>query len=140
MKKKLSEKKLEKKLQLASQLVLRKERKGKMHATIVFVTPKKIQSLNKIYRKKDSVTDVLSFREFDDDASYLGEIVVCRSQVRANAREYEVPYDEELVRMVIHSTLHLLDYDHMKPSDARVMLPLQEKYLSLFLNEYESAQ
>lgn len=121
-----------KKLRAASAYVLKQERKPRLFAEIIFVGPRQMRELNKRYRGKDKVTDVLSFNE-DDEGNYLGEIVLCRSYLRAQARGYEVPYEEELVRMTIHGTLHLLGYDHMKPADAKKMLPRQEKYLEKFL-------
>lgn len=123
------------KLQRISQLVLRAEGWGKLRADIIFVGPAEIRRLNKRYRGKDTVTDVLSFRQYEPklphgDKHFLGEIILCRSRVREQAKDYDVPYSEELARMTIHGTLHLLEYDHIKPRDARVMLPLQEKYLN----------
>lgn len=127
-----------KKLHTASAYVLRKEGWPKLRADIIFVGPKRMQELNKRYRGKDKVTDVLSFRQLDTsgkfgDPNFLGEIILCSSYLRSQAREYGVPYEEELTRMTIHGTLHLLNYDHMKPSDAKKMLPLQEKYLAKIL-------
>ncbi len=124
-------------LQRAAASVLRKEGRGGLRVQIVFVGPTEIQRLNRVYRKKNYVTDVLSFRELDEgpfaDVDYLGEIVLCRSKIRTQAREYEVSYREELLRMTVHGTLHLLGYDHIKPRDARVMLPRQEAYLGTII-------
>lgn len=126
------------KLKQASAYVLKREGFKKLEAEISFVGPKEIRRLNKKFRKKDKVTDVLSFREMDEAVpfphdTFLGEIVLCRSYIREQARGYKVPYDEELLRMTIHGTLHLLNYDHIEPRDAKVMLPLQEKYLEHLL-------
>ncbi len=126
------------KLRAVAAHVLRKEGHGKLFADIIFVGPKRMRELNLRYRGKDKATDVLSFRQLDvhdkfGDPRFLGEIILCRSYLRAQASEYGVPYEEELTRMTIHGTLHLLGYDHMKPIDAKKMLPLQEKYLAKFL-------
>lgn len=127
-----SAEKMLKKLRTVSAYVLRAEGNPQLFAEIVFVGPREIRELNKRYRGKDKVTDVLSFNE-EDEGNYLGEILLCRSYLRAQAHEYGVPYEEELMRMTIHGTLHLLGYDHMKQTDAKKMLPRQEKYLEHFL-------
>lgn len=127
-----------KKLYKAAAFVLKCEGEPKLRVDIVFVGPKKMHELNLKYRGKDKPTDVLSFRHLDvrdkfGDPKFLGEIILCSSYLRCQAKEYDVPYEEELVRMTIHGTLHLLNYDHIKPADAKKMLPLQEKYLAKFL-------
>ncbi|OGH61697.1 MAG: rRNA maturation RNase YbeY [Candidatus Magasanikbacteria bacterium RIFCSPHIGHO2_01_FULL_50_8] len=125
-------------LQRASDYVLRREGFKKIHAEISFVGPGEIRRLNRQYRKKDAITDVLSFREFDAHIPFpndavIGEIVLCRSYIRSQASEFGVAYAQELLRMTIHGTLHLLDYDHETKRDAAIMLPLQEKYIEHFL-------
>lgn len=127
-----------KKLHQVASFVLKKEGEAKLVVDIIFVGPKRMHELNKRYRGKDKATDVLSFRQLDasgkfGDPNFLGEIILCSSYLRTQAREYGVPYEEELTRMTIHGTLHLLNYDHIKPRDAKKMLPLQEKYLQKFL-------
>lgn len=127
-----------KKLYAVAAFVLKKEGVSGLVVDINFVGPQKMQELNRVYRGKNKVTDVLSFRHLDardkfSDPKFLGEIFLCSSYLRAQAKEYEVSYDEELTRMTIHGTLHLLNYDHIDPRDAKKMLPLQEKYLEHFL-------
>lgn len=127
---------LQHKLEKIAAKILSWERARGLHADVVFVGPKEIRRLNRLYRGKDKATDVLSFRQIDQphvDKHFLGEIILCRSYIKKQAAEYGVPYEEELIRMTIHGALHLLNYDHIKPADAKKMLPLQEKYLSAIL-------
>ena len=58
-----------------------------------------MNDLNKKYRKKDKVTDVLSFGE------ELNEIVICPSVIKSK---------KELVKVLIHGILHVLGYEHSK--------------------------
>lgn len=111
---------------------------------IIVVGDKKMRSLNSIYRHKNKTTDVLSFPALEvspqekkqgvslvyNDPHYLGEIILCFPQLRRQAREYKVPFQAEAARMTIHGFLHLWGYDHIKPKDARIMMPLQEKALA----------
>jgi len=74
-----------------------------------FVGDKKIHELNKKFRKKDKPTDVLSFNY---DGEMLGDVIISRETTRRNAKRYCVAYADEVKRLVIHGTLHVLGYDH----------------------------
>jgi probable rRNA maturation factor len=74
-----------------------------------FVGDKKIHELNKKFRKKDKPTDVLSFNY---GGQILGDVIISRETARRNAKEYGVKYNDEIKRLVIHGTLHVLGYDH----------------------------
>ena len=94
---------------------------------------KKIQSLNREYRGKDRITDVLSFGVEDEgngEDHDWGDLFLCEEKIQKQAKEFGVTFEEEFLRMLIHGTLHLFGYDHVKESDAKVMFPLQEKLLS----------
>lgn len=119
-------------------------RKPSRRMHIILVGDKKMCQLNAAYRGNHKTTDVLSFPSLDlpprartlgyslvrDDQLYLGEIVLCIPQLRRQARAYGVPFQVEVVRMAIHGFLHVWGYDHIKPRDARVMMPLQERILT----------
>lgn len=89
----------------------------------------RIRDLNRRFRSRDEVTDVLSFP--GADAAYLGDIAVNLNQVQRQAVDFAVPFEQELRRMVIHGVLHLCGYDH-RTNDATTepMLLLQEELLT----------
>jgi probable rRNA maturation factor len=89
--------------------VLISENKERLELSIVFVGQARIRELNKKYRKINKPTDVLSFN-YDN----TGEIVICPSQIKENAKEYKSTYKKELAKVLIHGALHLLGYDHEK--------------------------
>ncbi|HPF95027.1 MAG: rRNA maturation RNase YbeY [Candidatus Magasanikbacteria bacterium] len=110
-------------------------------ATLVslsFVTPKRIQTLNKQYRKINKPTDVLSFNadpamqspvEFE-----LGDIVICPSYATREAKRRAISAREELLRLMIHGVLHLKGYDHATEDEEMVMFRLQEELLERIMN------
>lgn len=100
-----------------------------------------IQSINKEFRNIDAPTDVLSFPmyEFEKPAVFdekalalepagvvLGDIVVSVDKIAEQAEEFGHSFETELSYLVIHSTLHLLGYDHMEESDKRLMREQEE--------------
>ena len=104
---------------------------------ISIVEEKVIKSINQKYRKHNKVTDVLSFpfqgkEQFitPDKKSYLGEIFICPSHIQKQARRFEVSYQNEFVRMLIHGLLHLVGHDHAAAKDAEKMFAIQEDIVS----------
>ena len=85
-------------------------------------------------------TDVMSFPmdELDtarrpDDAgpgpALLGDVVLCPAVAREQAREAGHSLDDELHLLTVHGILHLLGYDHVEPSEEKVMFRLQNDLL-----------
>lgn len=99
---------------------------------IVFVSPDEIQELNKNYRKKDYVTDVLSFHYFEDfsnlkDEEIAWELIFCEEKLMEQAKEYGLWDKKEFYKLLIHSLLHILWYDHENDEDYELMKDLEEK-------------
>src|SRR5690349_6084462 len=84
--------------------------------SVAIVSEARIQALNKQHRGKDSVTDVLSFRQDDakafvvakDVPHELGDIFICLPQVRRQAKKIGRAVEDEFLLMVVHGTLHLI--------------------------------
>jgi probable rRNA maturation factor len=101
------------------------------------------RSLNRIYRGKDSPTNVLSFpmnipEEFN--VPMLGDLVICAPVVEREAHEQHKSSSEHWAHMVIHGMLHLLGYDHVSDQQADEMEGLEIELLHQlgFANPYES--
>ncbi|MBE0449797.1 MAG: rRNA maturation RNase YbeY [Clostridia bacterium] len=121
---------LESRIQDAMSCVLRHESitvDGEV--SLLFVDNDKIQLLNKEYRGKDLITDVLSFPQYEsikndginDFFVYLGDIVISLDQANLQAAEFGHSIEREIVYLVVHSLLHLLGYDHMIDKDKTEM-------------------
>jgi len=108
----------------------------KRDVNIVFVKEEKIRELNKEYRSKNEVTDVLSFN-IDSD-TILGEIYVCPEYVINNIEKKK--FKEEIIRLLIHGILHLQGLEHKREFDEvdykeEPMYIKQEEILNKFLRE-----
>lgn len=121
-------------------LVSRYEKKVVGELEVTIVSEKEIQALNKHYRGKDTVTDVLSFAANEASKGWfvnrevppeLGQIYICFAQIKRQAREYHISPRHEFIRMVIHGVLHVVGYDHIKENDRKKMFSLQEKLVLL---------
>jgi probable rRNA maturation factor len=99
--------------------------------TIAVVKDSTMRRLNRRYRRKSGVTDVLSFGSVDGES--LGELVLCASQVRAQAQEHGLPLRDEYAYLILHGLLHLLGYNHEKGgADARRMYAVQDRLFDLY--------
>ena len=85
-----------------------------------------IRRLNKQYRNKDKHTDVLSFPIYDGgdfdmseciSGAVLGDIVISLERAREQATEIGNSFLREVAFLTVHSTLHLLGYDHERSAE-----------------------
>lgn len=105
--------------------------------SVTFVSTEEIHELNRVYRNTDSVTDVLSFPQYDSVEEMhknilisLGDVVICPEQALLQADEFGHSGERELVYLFVHGTLHLLGYDHMEDEDKRKMRMREEEIMS----------
>jgi len=113
--------------------VLRAERRD-ADISITFLGAMSMRRLNDEYLGHDRPTDVISFGLAGPDGRLAGDVYVCRAIAVRNARRHGVPLRQELVRLVIHGTLHVLGYDH-PDGDHRTRSPMwqrQERYVKRF--------
>ena len=113
--------------------------------TIVFVKVHEMKRLNKNFRSKNKVTDILSFSDQGElglmdskrdgkssmNSSYrgfLGELILCGEVVQRQAQDHQLGVQEELGYLLIHGLLHLLGYEHEKGGKkAKIMFELQDR-------------
>lgn len=89
--------------------VLQSESSLSMVISVVFVGSRYIRSINRQFLNHDYITDVIAF-PFDDGLGIDGEVYVNLDRAKTQAREYGVAFLEEVRRLLIHGTLHLLGY------------------------------
>ncbi|MCU7556875.1 rRNA maturation RNase YbeY [Macrococcus capreoli] len=108
---------------------------------VSFVDEAEIQQINKTYRNKDSVTDVISFAleegededfEMPDEPRVLGDIIICVKRAEEQAEEYGHSFERELGFLSVHGLLHLLGYDHMNEADEKKMFGRQDEILNAY--------
>ena len=83
--------------------------------SVTFTDNDGIRAINREYRQIDAPTDVLSFPLFEEDGEgtqMLGDIVLSLEKCRAQAAEFGHSFERECAFLTVHSTLHLLGYDH----------------------------
>lgn len=107
-------------------------------AGIVVCDDDYIKRLNKQYRKKDYVPNVLSFVYGEmskddflgDDKNYLGDIFISKTKVEEGAKEMGVTPKEEFTRLFVHGLLHLQGMEHDSETKAEKMEAEEDKILA----------
>ncbi len=95
---------------------------------VSIVDNEKIRLLNRNYRQKNYITDVLSFEDGDtlpDGKVFLGSIVIACERAKEQAQEIGNSFEEELRFLFMHGILHLLGYNH--ETDNGEMFKLQRE-------------
>ncbi|MCJ1784231.1 rRNA maturation RNase YbeY [Mammaliicoccus sciuri] len=108
--------------------------------SISFVDEEEIQAINRDYRDKDKVTDVISFSLEEDEPEIegldmprvLGDIIICLEVAKEQAESYNHSLSRELGFLALHGFLHLLGYDHMTEEDEKEMFSRQDEILNEF--------
>ncbi|MGW7927636.1 rRNA maturation RNase YbeY [Staphylococcus xylosus] len=108
--------------------------------SVTFVDKDEIQEINKMYRDKDKVTDVISFALEEDEPEItgldmprvLGDIIICTDVAKEQADNYGHSFERELGFLALHGFLHLLGYDHMNEQDEKEMFGRQEQILNAY--------
>jgi len=110
--------------------VLRGERRNAL-ISITFLGRDAMRRLNAEHRGLDRATDVLSFAMAEPGGRTVGDVYVCPWVAKREARARRIPVREELIRLVVHGTLHALGRDHPE-HEGRTSSPMwrrQERYV-----------
>ncbi|WP_029077198.1 rRNA maturation RNase YbeY [Kaistia adipata] len=102
--------------------------------SVVFTDDAHVRRLNADYRDKDKATNVLSFPGSPPDSKLfgplLGDIVVARETVVAEAAEQGLAFDDHLTHLLVHGLLHLFGHDHLEDDEAERMEALETEILA----------
>jgi len=122
----------EEKLKLTCQQFMQEFKVGDSELVVRLVSPIEIQALNKEYRSKNQVTNVLSFSSdipLEIGESILGDVVICVDVIREEAILGGKAFSDHLSHITIHGILHLLGYDHADLPSANKMEGIEIEFL-----------
>jgi len=99
--------------------------------SVTFLGRESMRRLNARHKGMDEPTDVMSFALCEPGGRVTGDVYVCAWVAAREARTRRIPLREELVRLVVHGTLHVLGRDHPE-GQGRTRSPMwrrQERYV-----------
>ena len=106
--------------------------------TILLSNNLKIKQLNKIFRKKNKATDILSFpinKKVNNKIFYLGDIIISYEFMNKPKKINFIEFKEKVTKIFIHGFLHLMGYNHRKIKDFEKMNKEEIKLYNLVKNK-----
>ena len=97
----------------------------------VFCSDHYLLAINRDYLKHDTLTDIITF-DYSNGRHLEGEIYISIDRVRENARLFEVPFSEELKRVLVHGVLHLAGHSDKSAREKAQMRKREDACLSLW--------
>lgn len=98
----------------------------KVTLTLLLSNNQNIKKLNKVFRKKNKSTDILSFpldkKIKISKNTYLGDIIISYNYLDKPRSQDLKSFKEKVTKLFIHGFLHLLGFDHKKNKDYSKML------------------
>ncbi len=108
--------------------VLIAEVKNGDSVSIIFTSEKNIISLNEQYLNRNYGTDIIAF-DYSENEIISGDLFICIPVVQSNSATYDVSFEEELMRVIIHGILHLCGYADKTDDEKELMRYKEDKYL-----------
>jgi len=100
----------------------------------IFCSDEYLLRINQDYLQHDDYTDVITFDNSEQLKTIAGDIFISIERIRENAKGLKVSPHDELCRVIIHGTLHLLGYKDKGKAAKLQMTAREDHYLSLLQN------
>ena len=97
----------------------------------IFCDDSYLLAINQQHLKHDTYTDIITF-DYTEGKQIGGDIFISVERVGDNATQFNVPFEEELLRVMSHGLLHLLGYGDKTKQDVIVMRAKEEEKIKLF--------
>jgi rRNA maturation RNase YbeY len=97
----------------------------------IFCSDEYLLGINQQYLDHDTYTDVITFDNSEALKTIVGDIFISIDRIRENAAEFSKDFKNELCRVMVHGTLHLLGYKDKSKADKAGMTAKEDHYLSL---------
>ncbi len=111
-------------------LIFKRENRFYERINFIFCTDDYLLEFNRKYLKHDFYTDIITF-DFSDNEEIQAEAYISIERVKDNAHTYEAFFFEELIRVIIHGTLHLCGYNDKTESQKKKMRNKENEYIGL---------
>lgn len=106
------------------------EKKQLDRVNFIFCTDNFLLALNQEFLKHDYFTDTMTFLYSEKTKPIKGEVYISIDRIKSNAEKFKIPFQTELLSILIHGCLHLCGYEDKSTASKKKMALLQEKYLA----------
>jgi probable rRNA maturation factor len=111
--------------------VIVSENKKEGEINYIFCDDEYLLKLNNEYLNHDTLTDIISF-DYSVGNELNGDIFISIERVKENANDFDVPFEEELKRVLVHGILHYCGFKDKSPEDEAQMRIKEEEKIQIF--------
>lgn len=115
--------------------IINKYGKKPGNINIILIDNSEIKNMNYQYLKHNYATDVLCFN-LSDSKRLSGDIYIGIDTVNDNAKKYKVTLTNELMRVIIHGTLHLCGFEDSSDEQRKIMKEIEDSWLLRSVKNY----
>lgn len=111
--------------------VIASESKELGEISYIFCDDEYLHKINVAYLNHDDLTDIISF-DYSEGKIVQGDIFISIERVKDNAQDFNVSFDEELKRVMIHGVLHYCGYKDKSEADEKIMRSKEDEKVAMF--------
>lgn len=111
--------------------VILSEQKKEGEINYIFCDDEYLLEINQQYLDHDTLTDIISF-DYSVGNELHGDIFISVERVAENAQDFEVGFEEELLRVLAHGVLHYCGYKDKSESDEKIMRKKEDEKIKMF--------
>jgi rRNA maturation RNase YbeY len=111
--------------------VIKSEIKNEGEINYIFCDDDYLLEINKQYLDHDTLTDIISF-DYSVGNELHGDIFISIERVKDNAADFNVSFEDELKRVMVHGVLHYCGYKDKSETDERLMREKEEEKMKMF--------
>jgi rRNA maturation RNase YbeY len=115
--------------------VILSENKKEGDINYIFCDDEYLLNLNEQYLDHDTLTDIISF-DYSVGNELHGDIFISVERVRENAQDFNVTFEEELKRVLVHGVLHYCGYKDKSEEDEQLMRSKEDEKIKMFHVEH----
>ena len=97
----------------------------------IFTSDSYLLSINEEYLKHNTLTDIITFNQSTDENLIEADIFISIERIKENSKKLNIPFKEELHRVMIHGVLHLLGFNDKSDPEKKEMRKKENHYLAL---------
>ena len=112
---------------------IQSERSELQSLNLIFCKDTHLRKINLQYLNHDTYTDIVTFDQSEGSGQITGDIFISITRVKENSVNFNVSFDNELHRVIIHGVLHLIGYGDKTIKSKAIMRKKEDAYLSLLI-------
>lgn len=109
---------------------IKREKKSLEQLNFIFCSDEYLLEINKAYLKHNTFTDIITFNQSTIENIIEGDVYLSVDRIKENALSMNIPFDDEIHRVIIHGVLHLIGYDDKSKAAKSLMRKKEDFYLA----------